>query len=155
MAIEIADSSGTDLVDPGLLSRQAAFLLDRLRLDPDAELSIALVDEPEMARLHEEWMAEPGPTDVMSFPMDDLRPGEPGGVRPTGILGDVVLCPEVARRQAAQAGHVPERELALLLTHGVLHLLGYDHAEPEDHARMFALQDDLLAAWWERREEAP
>lgn len=144
MSVDIIDSSGTDLADPEALIRQAHFLLDRLHLD--AELSIALVDEEEMTRLHVEWMDEPGPTDVLSFPMDGLAPGVPGAPA-SGVLGDVILCPVVALRQAEQAGHRVGDELALLLTHGVLHLLGYDHAEPEEHARMFALQDELLAAW--------
>ena len=147
MSIDIVDDSDTALADPESLVRQAAFLLDRLHLDPDADLSIALVTVDEMTRLHVEWMGEPGPTDVLSFPMDDLVPGDPSGPRVVGILGDVIICPAVAAQQAEQAGHSAPDELALLLTHGVLHLLGYDHAEPEEHARMFALQDDLLAQW--------
>ena len=147
MAIDIDDSSGATWVDTSALQRQAAFLLDRLHLDPDADLSIVLVDEDEMARLHVEWMGEPGPTDVLSFPMDDLRAGDPRGPRVEGILGDIVLCPGVAARQAEAAGHTADVELALLLTHGVLHLLGHDHAEPEEHERMFALQADLLQGW--------
>ncbi len=149
VAIDLVDSSGSPGPDPEALRAQAAFLLDRLHLAPETEVSIALVDEAEMTRLHVTWMDEPGPTDVLSFPMDDLRPGEPGSPRVAGVLGDVVLCPAVAARQAEQAGHGLDRECALLLTHGMLHLLGYDHAEPEEHARMFALQDQLLAAWWE------
>lgn len=145
--IDLVDTSGTASADADALLRQAAFLLDRLHLDPDAELSIALVDEAEMTRLHVEWMDEPGSTDVLSFPMDDLAPGDPLGPRVTGVLGDVIICPAVAARQADQAGHGVNDELALLLTHGVLHLLGYDHAEPHEHERMFALQDSLLADW--------
>lgn len=145
--IDLVDTSGTASTDADALLRQAAFLLDRLHLDPDAELSIALVDEAEMTRLHVEWMDEPGSTDVLSFPMDDLAPGDPLGPRVTGVLGDVIICPAVAARQADQAGHGVNDELALLLTHGVLHLLGYDHAEPHEHERMFALQDSLLADW--------
>lgn len=145
--IDLVDTSGTTAADADALRQQAAFLLDRLHLDPDAELSIALVDEDEMTRLHVEWMDEPGPTDVLSFPMDDLAPGDPRGPRVSGVLGDVVICPAVAARQAEQAGHGVEDELALLLTHGVLHLLGYDHAEPDEHQRMFALQESLLADW--------
>lgn len=100
-----------------------------------------------MTRLHVEWMDLPGPTDVLSFPMDDLRPGQPGVVRPLGSLGDVILCPVVAQRQAHEAGHGVQAEIELLLTHGVLHLLGYDHAEPDEHERMFALQGQLLDRW--------
>lgn len=147
MAIDIDDSSGAEGIDLALMERQAAYLLDRLHLDPQADLSIVLVDEDEMARLHIEWMDEPGPTDVLSFPMDDLRAGDPSGPRVGGVLGDIVLCPAVAARQGEAAGHGTETELALLLTHGVLHLLGHDHAEPEEHERMFALQADLLGSW--------
>lgn len=147
MAIDIDDSAGAEWIDIALVEAQAAYLLDRLHLDPDADLSILLVDEEEMARLHVEWMGEPGPTDVLSFPMDDLRAGDPQGPRVEGILGDIVLCPSVAARQAEAAGHAADVELALLLTHGVLHLLGHDHAEPEEHERMFALQADLLQGW--------
>ena len=147
MAIDIDDSSGVSWVDIARIEAQAAYLLDRLHLDPDAELSILLVDEAEMTRLHVEWMDEPGPTDVLSFPMDDLRAGDPAGPRVEGILGDIVLCPSVAARQGEAADHAPDVELALLLTHGLLHLLGHDHAEPEEHALMFGLQDELLAAW--------
>jgi len=147
MAIDIEDASGVSWVDTALLTRQASYLLDRLHLDPDADLSILLVDEEEMARLHVEWMDEPGPTDVLSFPMDDLRAGDPAGPRVEGILGDIVLCPAVAARQGEAAGHAAETELALLLTHGVLHLLGHDHAEPDEHERMFALQAELLDGW--------
>lgn len=152
--IDLVDTSGTASTDADALLRQAAFLLDRLHLDPDAELSIALVDEAEMTRLHVEWMDEPGSTDVLSFPMDDLAPGDPLGPRVTGVLGDVIICPAVAARQADQAGHGVNDELALLLTHGVLHLLGYDHAEPHEHERMFALQDSLLADWRSAQAES-
>lgn len=147
MAIDIEDASSVSWVDTALLTRQSAYLLDRLHLDPDADLSILLVDEDEMARLHVEWMDEPGPTDVLSFPMDDLRAGDPAGPRVEGILGDIVMCPTVAARQGEAAGHGAETELALLLTHGVLHLLGHDHAEPDEHERMFALQAELLDGW--------
>ncbi|MBU6311130.1 MAG: rRNA maturation RNase YbeY [Actinomycetales bacterium] len=152
--MDLVDTSGTASTDADALLRQAAFLLDRLHLDPDAELSIALVDEAEMTRLHVEWMDEPGSTDVLSFPMDDLAPGDPLGPRVTGVLGDVIICPAVAARQADQAGHGVNDELALLLTHGVLHLLGYDHAEPHEHERMFALQDSLLADWRSAQAES-
>ena len=147
MAIDIDDSSGVTWVDTALIEAQAAYLLDRLHLDPAADLSILLVDEDEMARLHVEWMDEPGPTDVLSFPMDDQRAGYPSGPRVQGILGDVVLCATVAAKQGEAAGHAADVELALLLTHGVLHILGHDHAEPEQHERMFALQADLLQGW--------
>ncbi|MFI7482283.1 rRNA maturation RNase YbeY [Kocuria sp. M1R5S2] len=138
-----ADREAWAAVDVDLLRRLAEHVLARLHVHPDAELSVAVVDEEEMARLHVDWMDLPGPTDVMSFPMDELRPGTPEELT-EGTLGDVVLCPTVARRQAEAAGHPVADELCLLTTHGILHLLGHDHAGPEERAIMFALQRDLL-----------
>ena len=118
--------------------------MDRMKVHPDADVAISLVDEAAMTVLHEKWMDLPGPTDVMSFPMDELRPGR-DGVDPTeGVLGDIVLCPSVAERQAREAGHAPVEELLLLTTHGLLHLLGFDHAEPDEKQEMFELQRQLL-----------
>jgi probable rRNA maturation factor len=104
-----------------------------------------------MANLHEQWMDEPGPTDVLSFPMDELRPGTDDREPEPGLLGDVVLCPAFARAQAATAGHSLDEELDLLCTHGILHLLGYDHAEPDEEREMFGLQGKLLADWQQSR----
>ena len=144
------DESGAG-VDAERLVALSQFVLDRLRIHPQAELSVSAVDEAAMTALHERWMDEPGPTDVLSFPMDELRPprdrDEPA--RP-GVLGDVVLCPQVAARQAVTAGHSTQDELDLLTTHGILHLLGYDHAEPVEEREMFGLQGELLTAWRER-----
>jgi probable rRNA maturation factor len=100
-----------------------------------------------MERLHIEWMDEPGPTDVLSFPMDELRPGTAAQPSPAGVLGDIVICPQVADEQAKKAGHSIGDEMLLLATHGLLHLLGYDHAEPEEEQEMFSLQRQLLAAF--------
>ncbi|MET9023167.1 rRNA maturation RNase YbeY [Actinopolymorpha sp. NPDC004070] len=150
MSIDIANESGVE-VDERELSRLARFVLDRMRLHPQAELSVVLVDEETMAEHHVRWMDEPGPTDVLAFPMDELRPGREGEEPPSGLLGDVVLCPQVAERQAKDAGHSTEDELQLLATHGILHLLGYDHAEPEEHQEMFGLQARLLAEWQPHR----
>src|SRR5674536_144687 len=100
-----------------------------MHLHPETELSIMLVEVDVMAELRVRWLDEPGPTDVLSFPMDELRPGREGDVTPPGLLGDIVLCPEVAAQQARAVGHSTAEELLLLATHGILHLLGYDHAE--------------------------
>jgi probable rRNA maturation factor len=155
VTIDIANESGAE-VDEVALASVARHVLDELRIHPLAELSVLVVDELAMAELHERWMGEPGPTDVLSFPMDELRPpspvsGQPGpgdepGPEP-GLLGDVVLCPQVAVVQARKAGHSSQQEMELLAVHGILHLLGYDHAEPEEHAEMFGLQDKLLKSW--------
>jgi probable rRNA maturation factor len=146
MTVEVVNESDID-VDIDALGAQARFLLDRLRIHTQAELSVLLVDEAAMTELHVRWMDEPGPTDVLSFPMDELRQPQDDEEPEPGMLGDVVLCPQVAVRQALAAGHHRDDELALLLTHGILHLLGYDHAEPDEHAEMFGLQARLLAEW--------
>lgn len=151
--IQVSDESGHP--DPAWtedgLAAQAAFLLERLHLHPGTEVSITLVDLEEMATLHEQHMDEPGPTDVMSWRMDELLPGTPGALSGPGVLGDVVICPQFAEEQARAAGQALVDEIELLLTHGMLHLLGHDHLEPDEHRVMFALQDELLAAWRERR----
>lgn len=146
MTIEVVNESDVD-VDVSALASQARFVLDRLRIHPMAELSVVLVDEAAMTDLHMRWMDLPGPTDVLSFPMDELRQPDDDDEPEPGMLGDVVLCPTVAARQAQAAGHGLDDELALLLTHGILHLLGHDHAEPDEHAVMFGLQARLLAEW--------
>jgi len=147
MSVEINDESGTG-VDVERLATLSRFVLDRLRVHPLAELSVIAVDATTMAGHHLQWMDEEGPTDVLSFPMDELRPGNDDEEPEPGLLGDVVLCPEVAATQAAAAGHPTGHELDLLCTHGILHLLGYDHAEEEEQAAMFGLQAELLREWW-------
>ncbi|MER7499658.1 rRNA maturation RNase YbeY [Nonomuraea pusilla] len=156
MSIEINNESGVEIDEENLLAL-ATHVLAEMEINPLAELSIVAVEENAMAELHEKWMGEPGPTDVLSFPMDELRPG--GGARgdaegpaDPALLGDVVLCPQVAAKQARDAGHSAQDELELLCTHGILHLLGYDHAEPEEHKEMFGLQAKLLESWQEVRE---
>lgn len=143
MSVEVLNETEVE-VDGKELVDCAQFVLRELRVHPAAELCITLVDEAAMASLHVQWMGEPGPTDVMSFPMDELRPGGEGRDGEPGILGDVVLCPQVAARQAAGAGHTTAEELLLLVTHGVLHLLGFDHAEPDAERDMFERQRTLL-----------
>lgn len=146
MSVEVVDESGAD-VHIETLRSQAEFMLQELRIHPEAELSVLLVDETTMSEQHLRWMNEPGPTDVLSFPMDELRvPADQEEPEP-GMLGDIVICPQVAEQQARTAGHTRTQELALLLTHGLLHLLGHDHAESAEHAEMFALQDRLLSSW--------
>jgi probable rRNA maturation factor len=160
MSIEIANESGVSVDEPALAAL-ARHVLDTMRMHPLAELSVLLVDSVTMADLHQRWLGEPGPTDVLAFPMDELRPPPPGSDRADrgdepgtvpGLLGDVVLCPEVAREQAKVAQHPVADELEMLCTHGILHLLGYDHADPDERATMFGLQDRLLDAWHARRD---
>lgn len=146
MSIEILDESGHGL-DVQRLSALSRFVLERLRVHPQAELCLKAVDEPTIAELNEQWMGKQGPTDVLAFPMDELRPGLVNEEPQEGVLGDLVVCPAVAERQGAAAGHSTEAEIELLTVHGILHLLGYDHAEPEEKAEMFGLQGELLTAW--------
>jgi probable rRNA maturation factor len=156
VSVEINNESGLP-ADEDALRELAQYVIDQMETHPLADLSMLLVDEAHMTNLHEKWMEEPGPTDVLSFPMDELRPHSMAGPnRARGrdsdepepvLLGDVVLCPQVAAVQAKQHGHSTQAELELLTVHGVLHLLGYDHAEPEEEAEMFALQNELLRDW--------
>lgn len=146
--VDAADRSGS-AVDLDHTRTAARFLMGELRLHHRTELSVAYVSFAEMERLHLTYMDEPGATDVLSFPMDELRRPAAGQLPVAGALGDIVICPEFAAKQVAAGGTLVD-ELDLLLCHGILHLLGYDHAEPAEHAEMFALQAELLEAWRER-----
>ncbi len=150
MTVEINNESGVE-VDEQRLVALALFALDSLRIHPQAELSILLVDTDTMAAYHEKYMDEPGPTDVLSFPMDELRPPKDGEEPPLGMLGDIVLCPEVTAAQASDSNRTPEEEADYLLIHGLLHLLGYDHAEPEEKKVMFGINVRIIAAWTAKR----
>lgn len=143
MSVEVNNESDA-IIDEVEFADLARYVMDEMHLDPMTDLAIMFVDTDTMSELHVQWMDEPGPTDVLSFPMDELRPGQPDSPTPAGLLGDVVLCPQVAADQAAVAGHSTVEELLLLTTHGILHLLGYDHAEPEEEKEMFTLQRRLL-----------
>jgi len=155
MSVEIANESGISVDEASIVS-MARFALSSMRVDPLAELSVLVVDLESMAELHERWMDLPGPTDVMAFPMDEMD----GARRPDAVdlgptlLGDVVLCPAFARDQARTAGHSLLDELHLLTVHGVLHLLGYDHAEPDEEREMFALQQRILSDYRSARDAA-
>jgi probable rRNA maturation factor len=148
VSIEIANESGVTVSDDLVLA-VARHALDEMGVNPLAELSVLLVDLEYMTELNHRWMGGDGPTDVLAFPMDessvDHGPSEATGE--PALLGDIVLCPEVAAKQAATAGHGADDELHLLTVHGVLHLLGYDHAEPDDEREMFTLQARLLGGW--------
>lgn len=146
MSIEIRNESEL-VVDERRVLELASFALDQLAIHPDSELEILFVDEKPMEELHIKFMDEPGATDVLSFPMDELVPGSPEQLS-LGQLGSIVVCPQVATAQAKAAGHEPINEILLLTTHGILHLLGYDHAEPEEHKVMFGLQADILTKFY-------
>jgi probable rRNA maturation factor len=152
MTIEVLNESGID-IDVRRTQQLARFVMDRMRVHPLAELCVTAVDEATISELNAKWMEKEGPTDVLAFPMDELRPGKVNEEPEEGVLGDLGLCPAVATAQAERNradGHpdyTVADELDLLTVHGILHLLGYDHAEPGEHAEMFALQARLLAEW--------
>jgi probable rRNA maturation factor len=131
-------------VDCERLERLAHDVLARLHVPSELELAITCVGRSVMAELNAAHMDAVGPTDVLAFPIDavdEVVRGVPG------MLGDVVLCPAVAADQAGDHGRSAQGELDLLLVHGILHLLGHDHAEAGERARMFGLTDELLAAF--------
>lgn len=150
MSIEVHNESGYPGVNEDMLMDVAGFALRRMDVHPDVEVGIHLVDLATIEDLHVRWLDLPGPTDVMSFPVDEYAPGRPDApLSGPLLLGDIVLCPEFAQRQSEVAGHEVAHELALLTVHGCLHLLGYDHVAPEDERRMFALQNEVLADWYD------
>jgi probable rRNA maturation factor len=153
MSIEVLNESGCE-ADVTALGRLARYVLDRMRIHPLAELTLKLVDPDTIANYNEQWMDKQGPTDVLAFPMDELRPGSDGDEYEEGMVGDILLCPQVAAEQAPANGQTPQQEIDLLTIHGVLHLLGYDHAEPDERKEMFALQSRLLAEWHDPRRAA-
>ena len=150
MSTEVNNETGV-AIDAAEFAALADHVLRVMHVNPRAELSILFIDPEPMAELHERWLDLPGPTDVMSFPMDELRPGTPDHETPAGTLGDIVICPQVAAKQALQAGHSAVEEMLLLTTHGILHLLGYNHAEPQEKEEMFALQRTLLLTFLAQR----
>jgi probable rRNA maturation factor len=141
MTIEINNKSGS-LAPGDQVQSLLAFAMSKLELHPDCDLNVTFVDDAEMTELHIKWMDEPGSTDVLSFPMD-----MPESADDVVTLGDIVISPEFATAQAIQAGHSPEHEIFILATHGLLHILGYDHAEPAEEKIMFALQESLVKQW--------
>ena len=148
MSIEVSNETNF-AIDEVRVLRLAEFALDQMRIHPAADLSIIFVDEKAMEQLHLQWMDEPGATDVLSCPMDELRPGTESEPTPAGLLGDIVICPTVAEKQAVASGHETINEVLLLTTHGVLHLLGFDHVDPEEELEMFGIQKSILKQYYE------
>lgn len=146
MSVDVLNESGAD-ADIESLTRLCRFVLRRMRLHPQTEMSLRLVDAETIAVLNDTWMGKKEPTDVLSFPMDELHPGRRGEEPAPGYLGDIALCPQVAEQQAPAAGHSTSEEIALLTVHGMLHLMGFDHASPQEHAEMFGIQGRLLLEW--------
>jgi probable rRNA maturation factor len=146
MPISITSHRDPEPLDLAAFELLAEFVLDREDVPPHAELSLALVDVDEMTELNEGYRGVSGPTDVLSFECDDPCPVE---IDQPVTLGDVVIAPEIAEQQAAELGHTVEHELNLLLVHGILHLLGYDHDSDDDAAVMQAREQALLDAYAE------
>ena len=141
MKIDLENKTNFQLDEARLISL-ADFSLTKLGIHPDSELGIRLVNEIEMEELHQKWMNLSGATDVMSFPMDEIKPDSASNG--PGIIGDIVLCPEFAAKNGKQS---TDLEIELLTVHGVLHLLGFDHEEVEDELVMFKMQEDFLNQW--------
>lgn len=153
-----ADEQTEEPVDVMRWIRLARLVLEEQRVGGESELSLIFVDERTISDLNERFLGEQGATDVLAFPMDDDvvlggRQPDQGGRGPGAsseptdaplLLGDVVVCPRIARRQAEARGHGTDEEIALLVVHGVLHLLDFDHAEEEDALVMQRRERELL-----------
>jgi probable rRNA maturation factor len=144
MTIEVTNTSG-QLVPTTEMVSLMKHAMNVLNLNPECDLNISFVEDDYMTELHIKWMDEPGTTDVLSFPMD--MPEEPGEVV---TLGDIVISPVVAAAQALTQGHSTEHEIFILATHGLLHIIGYDHAEKVDEKIMFELQEKIVTDWEKR-----
>ncbi|CAB5121899.1 MAG: rRNA maturation RNase YbeY [Actinobacteria bacterium] len=141
MGIEITNTSG-QLVPTNDVTSLLLFAMAELKLNPECDLNVGFIDDEYMTELHIKWMDEPGSTDVLSFPMD--MPETEGEIV---TLGDIMISPFFAATQAHTAGHSAEHEIFILATHGLLHIIGYDHAEPEEERIMFALQESIVENW--------
>lgn len=148
MNVFLADEQG-EPVETGPMVAMAERVLAAEGMPPDSEVAIVLVGKEEMAGYNERFMKRSGPTDVLAFPIEKLIPGQVPTTIANGqplSLGDIFICPAVVKDQAAELNVSLDDELALIITHGILHLLGYDHADPEDASRMKARERELLAA---------
>lgn len=141
MTIEVTNSSG-QLVPAAEITSLLGFAMKEMKLNPDCDLNVGFIDDQYMTQLHIKWMDEPGSTDVLSFPMD--MPEHEGEVV---ALGDIMISPTFAAAQAITAGHSAEHEIFILATHGLLHIIGYDHAEPAEEKIMFELQESIVERW--------
>ena len=141
MTIEVTNSSG-QLVPSAEVTSLLTFAMGELKLNPECDLNLGFIDDQYMTELHIKWMDEPGSTDVLSFPMD-----MPENEDEIVTLGDIMMSPTFAAAQALAAGHSTEHEIYILATHGLLHIIGYDHAEPEEEKIMFALQEQIVEKW--------
>jgi probable rRNA maturation factor len=160
-AVFVADEQSVVAVDLLRWSRLARLVLDSERVAPDVHVALVFVDEAAIAQLNERFLGQLGPTDVLAFPIDDDVPESgrvpdrggkgPGSVsepsEPPVLLGDVYVCPSVALSQATERSIELDAELALLVVHGLLHLLDYDHTEPDETEAMQAREREILASF--------
>ena len=141
MAIEITNTSG-QLVPSSELTSLITLAMAVLKLNSECDLNVGFIDDDYMTELHIKWMDEPGSTDVLSFPMD-----MPENEEDIVTLGDIMISPAFAAVQAKSAGHSVEHEIFILAIHGLLHIIGYDHADPAEERVMFALQEEIVENW--------
>ena len=159
-----ADEQTAVTVDLMRWVRLAEHVLRGERAPDDVEMAVVFVDSATIADLNQQYLDGTGPTDVLAFPLEEEIPvgryPDEGGrgpgassdpPEPPMAIGDVVVCPEVAQRQATERSSTLDDELALLVVHGTLHLFGYDHAEPDDAARMQRREQELLESLCRRR----
>lgn len=153
MNVFVADEQ-EETVDVAGVRSLAALVLEKERCPPESEVSVILVGEDEMAGYNQRFLDRPGATDVISLPIEELVPGRPPGARSDGpppLLGDVILSPSYIRRQASELGADFDDEFALMVVHGVLHLLGYDHGAERDAGRMEDRERAILEAAGRKR----
>lgn len=147
MSVFLADEQGETL-DLAGLRRLAEIVLEEEGYPPDTELTLLFVNESEMASYNQRFLSREGPTDVLAFPVEELTPGEVPEIDVSGpplAVGDVIVAPSYVRRQAEQLGVPFEDEMALMITHGILHLLGYDHHDDDQAETMEAREQELMA----------
>ena len=148
MIVLLADEQDDPLPHAHLIELAESVLLGE-GLSEGTELSIVLADRDKITDFNGRFLGKKGATDVLAFPIEDLEPGfvaQPDPAGPPLTLGDVFICPAVVRENATESGVAFEDEMALMVVHGILHLLGYDHAVDTDAERMEARERDLLAA---------
>lgn len=151
MEILVDIQHGAETIQHVAVEELATFVLTEEGAPDISEVSIAFIDDDEMARLNAEFRGKEGPTDVLSFECDgddedfDLEFAAVQGI--VYELGDIIIAPDVAQRQSVEFGHSVEAEVSLLLVHGLLHLMGYDHIEDDEAEEMEARERELLGLW--------
>jgi len=138
------DNSSNFLIDEVKVKRYITQMLKFLKVNTKSDVSVLFVNEDEMTKQHVRWMNEPGPTDVMSFPMDDILLQNSKLRKKQAILGDIIICPAVALKDSKEQGLNPAYHLVFLLAHGILHLLGQDHQEDSQRIVMQKREQGIM-----------